>query len=357
MGSALPTIDDLYLAIIMVVILSFSITYLMIPWVIRKMKKAGMCGIDVNKLEEHEVAEMGGIAVVFGFAITMTIAVGIRKLIGDDSEVPALAIIGVFFVAATIGIFDDIAVLKRREKAILVIFASLPLIIAHNAVRSEIMFPGGFVWNFDDGFYVYMFYWMILVPIGITSAANAINLSAGYNGLESGEVAVVSFFLVFVGLAAGIQDHEAPNFALSGTHAMIILTALFGGALALYMFNRTPAKVFVGDTGTLGMGAVIGAAAILGNIQIFAMICILPAFYEMGATLYYSFKRVERRDACMNPTILKDGRLKPPKGAERYTLAYYLLSRKPMTEKQLVRKLLSLYAISGAAAVVLAFTV
>ena len=357
MGSALPAIDDLYVAILMVLTLSFSITYLLIPWVIRKMEKAGMRGHDVNKLEDREVAEMGGIAVVFGFAITMTITVGIRKLIGDDSEVPALAIIGVFFVAATIGIFDDIAVLKRREKAILVIFASLPLIIAHNAVRAEILFPGGWVWNFDDGFSVYMFYWMILVPIGITGAANAINLSAGYNGLESGEVAVVSFFLVLVGLAAGIQDNEAPNLVLAGSHAMIILTALFGGAMALYMFNRTPAKVFVGDTGTLGMGAVIGAAAILGNIQIFAMVCIAPAFYEMAATVFYSVKHVERRDACMNPIILKDGRLKPPKGAEKYTLAYVLLSKKPMTEKKLVRTLLMLYAISGAAAVALAFTV
>jgi hypothetical protein len=48
-----------------------------------------------------------------------------------------------------------------------------------------------------------------------------------------------------------------------------------------------------------------------------------------------------------------DGKLRPPAGAEKYTLAYRLLTRKPMTERQLVRTLLGLYGISGAVAVVL----
>ncbi|HID74018.1 MAG TPA: hypothetical protein EYP43_03085, partial [Thermoplasmata archaeon] len=266
-------------------------------------------------------------------------------------EVPVLAIIGVCFVAATIGIFDDISVLRRREKAALVIFASLPLIIAHQLTRPEILLPFGNSILFNDVWAVYLLYWLVLVPIGISGAANAINLSAGYNGLESGEIAVVSLFLILIAFAL---EATHPVETVLTEHTVIILTALLGSSLALYTFNRTPAKVFVGDTGTLGMGAVIGAAVILGNIQFYGIICILPAFYEMAATVYYSAKGVERRDACMNPVIREDGRLEPPKGAERYTLAYLILSRRPMTERRLVQVILGLYAISGLAAFLLA---
>ena len=60
-----------------------------------------------------------------------------------------------------------------------------------------------------------------------------------------------------------------------------------------------------------------------------------------------------RREACHSPVIAVDGKLSPPKGAERYTLAYLILGRRPMTEPRLVATLLSLYALSGLAAVAL----
>ena len=55
---------------------------------------------------------------------------------------------------------------------------------------------------------------------------------------------------------------------------------LIGASLAMNLFNRYPAKVFVGDVGTLGIGATYATAAIIGNIAIFAVIAILPMFFE-----------------------------------------------------------------------------
>ncbi|NYZ77916.1 hypothetical protein H0N96_00760, partial [Candidatus Micrarchaeota archaeon] len=76
----------------------------------------------------------------------------------------------------------------------------------------------------------------------------------------------------------------------------------------------------------------------------------IPAFYELAATIYYAFKRVWRRPACHNPVILKDGRLKPPKGAEHYTLFYYLLSKKPIREAGLVKTVYAIYLLFAAIA-------
>ncbi len=95
------------------------------------------------------------------------------------------------------------------------------------------------------------------------------------------------------------------------------------------------------------MGATIAAGCIVGNIEFYGVLCILPAFYELVATVYYHFKKEERRDACMNPVITLDRKLEPPAGAEKYTLAFLLLSKKPMREAKLVSVMLFLYVLCG----------
>jgi len=170
------------------------------------------------------------------------------------------------------------------------------------------------------------------------------NMSAGYNGLESGQIAVVSLSLLGVGYLQG-----APEFAL------LIFGSLAGCALGLFAFNRYPARVFIGDIGTLGLGAAIGAGAILGHLEFYGIVAVAPAFYEAIATAYYGLRGANghRRQACHNPVILPDGKLRPAEGAARYTLANLILSKRPMTERGLVRTLLALYAAFGVAAILL----
>ena len=103
------------------------------------------------------------------------------------------------------------------------------------------------------------------------------------------------------------------------------------------------------------MGAALAGAIILGHIETYGLIAIIPAFYEGFATAYYSLvKKVKnRRFSCHHPVIGPGGKLQPPGGAERYTLAYLILSKQPMTERRLVRTLLCLYVTSGLFAILL----
>ena len=114
----------------------------------------------------------------------------------------------------------------------------------------------------------------------------------------------------------------------------------------------------MGDIGTLGLGAALASGVILGHIEFYGLIAIVPAFYEAAATTYYGFhnENGKRKLACRNPVIHADGTLRPPSGARRYTLAYWLLSRRSMTEKTLVWVLLGFYAASGAVAILLSVT-
>lgn len=321
--------------------LSLGLVLLLMPPLIRKMRAGGMVGEDVNKASKTSVAELGGIVALFAFSISLSLVVGLQKLIGNVAEPPFLAAISVFFMASMIGLIDDISNLKQRLKAVAVAFAALPLMLVH--LGPEIIdLPFGIQVNFSAG--AYLLYWLILVPIGVTGVANAMNMSAGYNGLESGQIAIVSSTLLAIGILRGIPDF-----------ALLIFASLLGCSLGLYYFNRYPARVFIGDIGTLGLGAALGAGVILGHLEFYGLVAIVPAFYEAGATLYYGLRRENgnRKLACKNPVIQPDGTLRPPEGAGRYTLAYWILTKRPMTEKSLVRALLAFYAVSGAFAIVL----
>ena len=322
-------------------LLSVTIVLMLTPPLIRKMAAGGMVGVDVNKTSKVPVAELGGIAALFAFSISLSLVVGLQKLLGDVAEPPFLAAIGVFFMAAMIGLIDDISNLQQRLKAIAVAFAALPLMLVHLGAPA-IDFPFGFSANFTGTWH--LVYWLILVPIGVTGVANAMNMSAGYNGLETGQIAVISAALLVVGQVQGVPDV-----------ALLVFGAVFGCSLGLYYFNRHPARIFIGDIGTLGLGAALAAGVILAHIEFYGLIAIVPAFFEAGATTYYGLVRRngERKKACRNPVLLPDGRLAVPQEARHYTLAYWLLSRKPRTEKGLVHVLLAFYALSGLAAVLL----
>lgn len=298
-----------------------------------------MVSQDVNKSYKRYVPNLGGLAVLFGFSLSLSLVVGIEKLIGVLYEPPFLAVISVFFIAAMIGLIDDIANISDKMKVIGLLFASVPLVIAHEA-SLLIDLPLGYELDLRNYFYLF---WLLLVPIGVTCAANALNMSAGYNGLESGQVIIISFFILLIAMVRG--DSKT---------TILIFSALLGCGIALYHYNKFPSKIFVGNIGTMGIGAAIASGVIIGGLEFYGIICILPAFYEASATFYYKFiNPKDRRRHCRNPEILENGKLKTPKGAENFTLAYHLLSYRPLSEKELVKSILTLYIISGSAALIL----
>lgn len=328
--------------IVIALVISGVATAVIVPPLMRRMKERGITGADWNKKERKEIPELGGIAILFGFSVGISIAAGVLKEYSSYNATPILAAIGVLFIAGMIGIIDDVSDIPQRWKAILLAFAALPLVIASSS-SPIIDLPFGFKIDFTNDETVTLVYWLIIVPLAVTGASNALNMSAGYNGLETGQVAIISVALL-----------TATIMVKGSMESILIFSALLGAAIGLNYFNGYPAVVFVGDVGTLSMGAVIAAGAIIGGIELAGAVAIAPAFYELGATAYYSIKKVNRKAACQKPIIDEEGRLHAPKGAERYTLAFWILSKKPMKERDLVRVITGIYAISGVLAVVVA---
>ena len=314
---------------------SFFITLKIMPILMSKMIKADICGIDVNKMDKPQIPEMGGIGGVLGFTLGATFTLGLLKYYDTIDEVPVLVSISVICIASLIGLLDDVSILGRKEKAWFISLAALPLIISQiGSEKIDLIF---FTLNLEP---YHLFFWLVLVPFGVTGCANALNMSAGYNGLETGQFTIISFTLLIISIIE--------NTPLS---LVIIYASIFGSNLALYIFNKYPSKIFVGDIATLGFGALIAGCVIMSGHIIYGVMCIIPTFYELFATIKYYFKGIERRNLCMNPILKNNGNLSVPKGAEDYTLAYFILSKVELPEQKLVRVILLLYLLCGAMAI------
>ncbi|VVB68307.1 Phospho-N-acetylmuramoyl-pentapeptide-transferase [Candidatus Norongarragalina meridionalis] len=289
---------------------------------------------DDNKPKRPLVANMGGFAIYAGMASAILLGILFMTFLDANERISVflLASLASITLLALIGAFDDLFNLSWRRKILLPIIGAFPL-VAIMAGDTTMSMP--FVGQVTLG-WIYTF---VLIPLGITGAANALNMTAGYNGVEAGIGAVMSFFLLIIAFFSGVLA------------AQIILAACLGACLAFLYFNWYPSRIFPADIGTLSIGAAIACAVIVGNIEKFGVICFIPAFYELGATVYYLFRNVDRRKACHSPVIAKDGRLSPPKGAENYTIFYRILAWKPMGEESLVKTVLALFAVCGCLAV------
>jgi UDP-N-acetylglucosamine--dolichyl-phosphate N-acetylglucosaminephosphotransferase len=271
-------------------LVSFIASLIQFPWMIPALKKAKIIGKDVHKPGLPEIADMGGITIVFGFTIGIVVVVFLRSftdLLDSVNLLYTLAAFSTVLVIALIGILDDLIDLKQWVKAIIPVFAALPL-MAIKAGDSSMTIP--VIGEFEFG----LVYSLVLVPVGITVAANAVNMLAGFNGMEVGMGMVAMASLTIIAARLGEIT------------AMVILLAGLGALLATFRYNWFPAKVFVGDVGTLSIGAIIAASVIIGNFEVAGVIIMIPYVVE------FFIKAKNRLPSLGWWGILRDGKLYCP---------------------------------------------
>jgi len=246
--------------VFLIFIISFAVSFVGFPIIIPRLKKAGIVGKNMNSEKQEEVAEMGGLMLAAGFGAGIIFAISLRTffdLFLSVSLTTILATLSTVLIVVIIGVFDDLISIRQWIKAIMPVFAALPLMSIKEGY-SLMRIP--FVGMIDFG----IFYPLALVPLGITGAANAVNMLAGFNGLEVGMGAVAVGSLAIIAYIIG------------QTSALIILVAALGALLATLHYNWYPAKILVGDVGTLSIGAVIASAVIIGNYETAGAIIIIP---------------------------------------------------------------------------------
>ena len=202
---------------------------------------------------------MGGLMFILATIIVVLVFNGPAILSGDWTSVIVLVFALVF---GAIGFLDDYAKIKKKEntgltagqKFLLQLAAAILFIVLLR--KCGILSPNLYVPFFGVELHLPWVVYLIFAVLVITGTVNAVNITDGLDGLSSSvTLPVCAFFAAAFGWAW-------LKWQQSGTAGMAVFAAaLFGGLVGFLVYNHYPAKVFMGDTGSLFLGgAVCGMA-------------------------------------------------------------------------------------------------
>ncbi len=304
---------------------SFFIALFLTKFWIRKARRIGLVGRDMNKYKEKYVAESGGLAVIFATIFGILSYLFLKVIFLNESTHITLLFVTVLTIllACFLGFIDDILGWKKGleqwQKPLLTIPIAIPLMVIL-AGNSTLAIP--FIGIVDFG----ILYPLFFVPLAVVGAANGFNILGGLNGLEAGMGAII---LSFLGVISWFE--HLPWLSLISFCAVAALVGFL-------FFNAYPARVFPGDSLTYSIGALIAAIAIVGNMEKFAVILFIPYFIELAFNVKSRFKK-----ECFG-LPKRDGSLQPP---EKITSLTHIFMKLTRSEKGTVSSLLLIEVILG----------
>ncbi|WP_156290427.1 phospho-N-acetylmuramoyl-pentapeptide-transferase [Oceanobacillus salinisoli] len=216
-----------------------------------------------SHMKKSGTPTMGGIMIVISIVITSIIMV--YKVLGNNLSYEFWLLIFVLVGYGLLGFLDDfIKVAMKRNLGLtskqkmlgqILIALIFYFILKGQGFSTYIHIPGTDVqWDFG-------WFYAILIIVMLVGASNAVNLTDGLDGLLAGIAAIA--FGAYAILALFLGGH---------TEVSIFSLAVVGSLLGFLVFNAHPAKVFMGDTGSLALGGAIGAVAILTKTEILLVI-------------------------------------------------------------------------------------
>ncbi|MCW3989986.1 MAG: hypothetical protein NWE88_07935 [Candidatus Bathyarchaeota archaeon] len=313
-------------------LVGFIVCHFSLPRIMRKMTERGVVGRDAHKIDHPLIPEMGGLAILLGLVACTVVGIFILP---DEREM-LLSFIGTIMIAGIIGAYDDLKPLNAKVKPFLTAFAGLPILLMSTYTPS-IVFP------FIGGTRLTRVY-PLLLPIVMAVTSNAVNMMDPFNGVMAGSSSIIALTLLVAALILG------------NTEGVILSVALLGVLLAFFYYNRYPSRVFSGDVGSLSVGAALGAIAVLGRLEVVAVVAFMPqimnAFYGLS-TIGHLY---ERREVARPTRLMEDGRMRARADPRApITLARFILARGPLKENEAALVFMVLSVISGGLALVTAY--
>lgn len=291
------------LRIVLTPIVSFFITRLLGLFYIR-WAKGKQLGEKIRKdgpqthIEKSGTPTMGGLFLFAGLLLSSLLLV-------ELSNRKVFALLSAMLLFGSVGFIDDVTKrfikgsdgLKITKKLLLQIAASaLALVILQGAAAEGttlLYLPWNRAAAADLGFWYYP-----LAVVFILYMVNGVNFTDGLDGLAGGIV-----FLV-LGFLAATAYFFAPLFSSEEKLQVTLVLLLSAGAVAGFLwYNLAPAKVFMGDVGSLGLGGLIGSAALLLHAEIALLIAGFVFFAEIISVVLQvtSFKLRHKRIFRMAP--------------------------------------------------------
>lgn len=311
------------LPVILALGVAMLISFVATPLVKKLAYKVGAVDVpkDNRRMHDHPIPRMGGLAIFIGCVASI--------LLFADVTRPLQGILLGSCLIVAVGVVDDAHPLGAGVKFILQIVAAL-IAVWHGVIIQTIANPFFFgdnpYWNFGI--------WAVpITVIWIVAVTNSVNLIDGLDGLADGVSTIGAFTMLIIALLMG--DLEIA----------VITAALVGACVGFIPYNRNPAKIFMGDTGSTFLGFMLATVSVIGLFKFYAVISFIVPFIILGFPIFDTASAFTRR-------ILKG---QNPMKADRSHTHHKLIDM-GMNQKQAVATLYLVAGVLGLCAVMIVTT-
>lgn len=260
-------------------IIGLIVTLLVTPVVKKLAFRIGAVDLpNERKVHDKIMPRLGGLAIYLG------VIASVWWMVADYKEIAAIMLAATIVVIT--GVIDDRVELKPIVKlsgqliaAVIVVYFGMQMEFIH------LPFSGTDIFNFG----------ILSVPISIlwiVGVTNSINLMDGLDGLASGVTAIATTTMLVLAIMMG------------NVPVIILASALLGSLIAFLFFNFHPAKIFMGDSGSLFLGFMMAVLSLLGFKQATFASLILPILIlgvPISDTLFAILRRMANKRPISSP--------------------------------------------------------
>ncbi len=289
------------------IILSAVVTMILTPLWIRFLRRSNIGQqVRADGPQSHLVKQgtptMGGVVMIVGVIVT--------SLIIGNPVLETFLLLGATVLTGALGFFDDASkVIKERSlgltpKAKLVgqfVIATVFCLVAVNMLDIAPTVEIPFIYTFDLGIFTTVipvgdgvaipWLYLVFVNILLVGMCNAVNLTDGLDGLAAGSIMIVMIVMAAIAYRSDLLEPA------------ILAAAFAGSCIGFLWFNSHPADIFMGDTGSLTFGLLLGCLAVLTKTEFCVIIIgglfVAEALSVMIQVLHY--KRTRKRIFLMAP--------------------------------------------------------
>lgn len=278
--------------IIAAFITALLVSYFSTPWVMKLAKKVGAIDVPTDNRRVHTspVPRLGGLAIFAGFLVA--VIVNLEFLVNKN----LLGIIGGATIVVLAGVYDDIWPLSAKRKLLLQILAA-----------ASVAFGGVLIKGFTNPLFFVMHDAKMYIPFGmfaipvtifwIVAVTNAVNLIDGMDGLAAGISVISSVTLMIVAIITAGGDR---------TLVISLAACLAGGAIGFLPYNFNPAKIFMGDSGSMFLGFMLAVISMMGAMKGAASFSIAVPLFAVGVPIADTLLAMIRRYINGKPVMEAD---------------------------------------------------
>ena len=303
--------------------IALGVALILTPAVIAFARRTGALDKpDARKVHARPIPRIGGIGIYAAFMVSILV----QLIFVDLTPEFMTSLIGLMVggtIIVTIGIIDDYCDLPAKVKLLGQIVAAAVLVIGFDVRIDFVTDP--------LGDFIYLEFFAIPATIfWIVGLTNTVNLIDGLDGLAAGVSSIAAVTIFLVAMEEGIP------------FVAMVTAALAGAAVGFLYYNFNPARIFMGDTGSMFLGFVLAGISVVGAVKSAATIALIVPILALGLPILDTTFAIVRRARNHRPIF------KPDKGHLHHRLLAH-----GFTQKQAVLLMYVVSALFGLCALAL----